>query len=303
MLNRAYIKILRLGERLCGPGLVCFLIFPLIVYRFVRNFSHYFQFRKLRGAMPRSFWKGVSPCRHFWRTFADWTGSLITTLFYDRLRTGAWERRFTVRGRPPWSLPEWGQHPFVIVFFHSGGFPVLKSWLRAQGVPAALYAGGIHAMHLQNEEYRERGDRAYGLENVPDMFAGPRSLGQAVRFLTPGRALLILLEQREFSKRRNAHRVGEVTICLDDFAFRMASMTHAMLLPAAVRQRGLCRFEIEFGEPVGCETTGQEGGSAAANLHLARELWRGIEEDPCAMTWTLMEALAPDLIGGRGQWP
>jgi len=301
--RRTYIQALRSAERMFGPGILPCLVSPLILYRFIRHFSHYSQFWKLRSAFPRPFWKGVSSYRHFWRTFADWTGSLTAILFHDRLLSAAWQRRFTIRGAPPQSLPEWGQHPIVIVFFHSGGFPILKTWLRSQGVPAALYSAGIHAIHLQSSKIREKGDRAYGLKNIPDTFTGRTGLREAVRFLTPGRALLISLEQRDFSKPRNEYRLGEATICLDDGAFRIAAMTGATLLPATVRHRSVCRFEIEFGEPVALESMKKENGPSAANLHLARHLWRGVHEDPSAMTWTLMEALAPDLIGGRGQWP
>ena len=94
-----------------------------------------------------------------------------------------------------------------------------------------------------------------------------------------------------------------MTICLDDGAYRVAAMTGALLIPAAVRHRGFCRFEMEFGTPVAPETVSREEGATAVNGQLLQELWRGICQDPSAMTWTLMEALAPDLIGGRGQWP
>jgi lauroyl/myristoyl acyltransferase len=301
--QQAYIGTLRFAERIFGPGSLAVVLFPLIVYRFVRHFSHYPQFRKLRSAFPVSFWKGVSPVRHFWRTFADWTGATMALFFYDRFRSPAWKARFTVRGTPPHLRPEWGQRPFVIVFIHSGGFPVLKAWMRSQGIPAALYAAGIHAVHLQTAEIRERGDRAFGVEKVADTFAGRRSLLEAARFLTAGRALLISLEQRDFSKTRSAYPVGDATICLDDGAFRIAGMTGALLIPAAVRHHGICRFEIEFGDPVTPEAARGKDGAAEVNLQLIRQLWHGICNDPSAMTWTLMEALAPDLIGGRGQWP
>jgi hypothetical protein len=301
--QRVYIGTLRLADRTLGPGILTVLVTPLIAYRFIRHFSHYFQFRKLRSAFRAQFWKGTSSYRHFWRTFADWTGSTTAILFYDRFGAALWKARFTVHGKPPQALPEWRHRPFVIVFLHSGGYPILKSWMRAQRTETALFSAGIHAIHTQSSAIRKRGDEANGLPGVADTFAGKRAVMEAVRFLKPGRALLISLEQRDFSKPRNPYAVDGATICLDDGAYRIAGMTGALLIPVAVRHRGVCRFEIEFGTPVEPKADGEDDGASAANGHLIRELWHGICAEPAAMTWTLMEALAPHLIGGRGQWP
>ena len=290
-------------ERTLGPGSLSVAVTPWIALRAARASRFFSQFLRLREVFPPAFWKGVGPRLHFWRMYRNWTGGLLAVHFYDRLRSPAWASRFTITGTPPQSLPEWASRPVILTFLHAGGFPVVKSWLRAQGVPAAMFVGGLYSDFWHNRKYREEGDRAYGLEEFPHFFPGDQSLLKAARFLVPGHVLLISMEQRDFSKPRKSYPLRGATICLGDGAARLAAKTGAILMPASVRQDGLFRFNIHFGTPVPFVPAQEESSRAEANLHLAGELWRAVEEDPSGMTWTLMEALAPDLIQGRGQWP
>ncbi len=104
------------------------------------------------------------------------------------------------------------------------------------------------------------------------------------------------------AKPREIYLIEEVPICLDQAAFRIALRTDALLVPAAVRSTGSFRFRITFGRPVPRSLMNKESATEA-NLHLLRELWPGLKEDPSNLTWTTLEALAPDSIGSRGIWP
>lgn len=300
---RTYAHTLRGAERLFGPGILPWMVAPVVGCTLLRRFSDYPQFRRLRASRPVPFWKGVSPFRHFVRMFRNWEGSIATIFFYDRMQSPAWRRNFRVIGTPPHRLPDWERRPVVLAFMHVGGFAVPRYWLRAQGVAAANFVGGYFPSHFYyTEKFRDAADRAYGFQDIPHGFIGSNSLRQAIQFLRPKRALLVALEQRYFSKPTQPYHVSGSTICLSDGAFRLAAATNAILLPVTVYQTGTCRFEIKFGQPVPDDLI-KNHDVANGNQHLLVELWRDLEEDPSAMTWTTLEALAPDKIAYRQWWP
>jgi hypothetical protein len=297
-----YFHLLRGAERLFGPGMVFVLITPGIVFTVLRRSGDFSQFRRLRSSLPASFWKGVPSLDHFVRMFRTWTRSMTVPLFSDRLNSPAWRRRITVRGNPPQLLPEWGRQPMVIAFLHTGGYPILRSWLRAQRVPAALYLDHFPRMTRHAQKLRDDFDRDLELEGIPHHFAGSRSLRDAVRFLKPGCTLLVALEERDFRKPHEAYTVKDRSICLSRVAFRLAFLGGALLLPAAVRETGLGRFEITFSPPLPAGLMGEDD-LRQANQYLLGELWPGVEDDPCSLTWTTLEAMSPPLIQKRRPWP
>jgi hypothetical protein len=278
------------------------MILPEIIFTCLKRCQGYSQLCRLRSGLPDSFWKGAPALHHFMTMFCVWISSLTTTLFYDRLNSPAWKKRITQRGTPPHLLAEWGQRPVVIAFLHTGGYPILRHWLRAHLVPTASYLGGIPRFFRHGQKFRDKADHAYGLDGVPHIFFGGKSLREALRFLKPGRALAVALEERDFQKPHEAYCANGVSICLNQVAFRIALLADAILMPAAIRQTGPFRFEISFGRPVPNDLM-KEGSMAAANLHLLRELWPDLEQDPSALTWTTLEAVSPDLIKPRGEWP
>jgi hypothetical protein len=299
--HTAYFQTLRGAERLFGPGILFWMLAPEILLTGVGRCKDYGHLQKLRARLPSTFHKG-SDLAHFRRMFRGWTTGRTVTLFYDRLNSRAWKKRITVRGIPPHLLPEWGRQPVVVAFLHTGAFPLLRYWLRAQRIPVATYVGGLPRSFRYGQKFRDRGDLAYGLSDTPHVFSGGKSLRDALRFLKPGHSLLVALEERDFGKPPDAYSLNEISICLNQVAFRIACLANAVLMPAAVRQRGLCHFEITFGRPVPAAMMNEEG-LATSNLHLLRELWRDLEDDASALTWTTLEALSPDLITKRGTWP
>jgi hypothetical protein len=289
-------------ERLFGPAIVFPLITPEIVLTCLRNFKDLPQLRRLREPLPVSFRKDISDLGHFLRMFRVWISSLAIALFYDRLDSPAWRRRIAVRGNPPNRLPGWDRQPVVVAFFHTGGFPILRYWLRAHGVPAALYLNTLPRVARHAQKLRDHADQTLGLTGIPHHFSGGESLREAVRFLQPGRTLLIALEERDFRKPPELYTVNGLSIGLNRVAFRLALLSGALLMAAAVRECGPCRFEITFSPPVPARLM-HDDGLVPANQYLLGQLGPGMENDPASLTWTTLEAISPHLIRKRGTWP
>jgi hypothetical protein len=300
--HTAYFQTLRGAERVFGAGILIWMIAPEIILTCLERLKDYAQFRRLRAALPASFWKGLPALHHFVRMFCVWTTSLTVTLFYDRLNTPAWQKRITIRGTPPQSLPEWETRPVVIAFLHTGGFPILRYWLRAQRISAASYLGTLPRSFRHGGKFRDEADRVYGLSEVPHIFSGGKSLKEALRFLKPGCALMVALEERDFQEPHGSYSINGVSIGLNDVALRIARLAEAILIPAAVQATGPFQFEIKFGRPVPTNLM-EEDAMTASNFHLLQELWPDLQQDPSAMTWTTLEALSPELRRPRGMWP
>lgn len=294
-----YLGTLRLAERIFGPSVVSCLVIFQTCFVCLRRSGDYGQMRKLRAALPSSWQKSTSGPVHFISMFYTWLISLAVSIFYDRLTSPRWRKRMVCTG--DFSPATARSQPVIIVFLHAGAFPILRYWLRAQGLPAALYHVASTRLSRFTQKIRDRGDRAYGLQDIPHVFLRSGSLRSAVRFLKPGRLLLIALEERNFTKAQKAYPFGEAHICLNDLAFRLALLTDAVLLPVTVKLKGFCRFEIDFKEPVPSALINE--GLDATNLYLARQFWPDIEENPRSMTWSTLEAIAPQAIGPRGLTP
>jgi len=301
-LFRSTIRLVRGGDRLLGPRFVSVLLTPFVAGDFLRRLPDYRLFRRLHATLPVSFWQR-GPLAHYLRMIRIWQETLAVALVYDRLSAPAWASRLTVSGTPPHRLPEWGKRPVVVVFMHTGGFGLLRYWLRAQGTPTASLIRGLpEIVTTYAQGIREAGDNLYGLSNLPHTFGDIHSLRHAIRFLRPGRALTMALEGGPLTKNRVGYEINGNFLHLEDGAVRIAQRTDAILLPVSVHRRGPCRFEFRFGSPVPDHLV-RDGESHAAMKHLVRELWLPLENDPTAIFWSTLEALAPDKMGPRTAWP
>src|ERR1700677_362304 len=158
--HAVYFRLLRSAERIFGPEILSWMVALEILWTRFERRKDYPQFQKLRAALPNTFWKGRTDASHFVEMFRVWITCLTVTIFYDRLTSPAWEKRFTVAGTPPHLRPEWGKQPVVLAFLHTGGFPILRYWLRTHGIAAALYLGTTTRSFRHSQNLREKADRA-----------------------------------------------------------------------------------------------------------------------------------------------
>jgi len=298
---RLIIACFQKADRLWGPRCLSCLLVPALVFDGLRSMPDYPYFKRLRETLPATFWR-KAPLAHYLHMFRVWNETLVTILLYDRLSSPAWKARMTVSGTPPDQLPEWGQRPVIVTFLHAGAFGILRYWLRSRGIPTASLIRGLPRILLTfGETSRQDGDARYALRDVPHTFIGPNSMRQALGFLRPGRALTLALDGNVSGKLIPCQVNGTI-LHLKDGVVRFAQKTNAMVLPVSVLRRGPFRFEFRFGLPLPDRLL-QSNDTRTALQYLARELWNELEQDPVAMNWSVLEALAPEKVDPRSNWP
>jgi hypothetical protein len=294
--ERSMIAAVRFADRAAGPRALPFILLPWIAVDLMRRWYDYNQFCRLRSSLPESFWRGTGLLRHYLRMIAHWQKSMAMCVLADRAHEPRWQRRIKVYGAPPDELKEWGERPVILACLHTGAFAFLRHWLRARRMSVAALLKTRPRIIRRYEEQREheRGDSKQ-LQNFIDV----TNLRTAVRFLTPGRILIVAIEAQPGSRAQTIMMGAPLRV--GDGAPRLARLTGATLLPVSLWVTS--GVDIRFGTPVPREII-DSGDIQAANDFLARELWNDLARDPCAIGWTTLEAYAPEnLLRPRTRWP
>ncbi len=291
---KSWIASVRRTDQFLGPGFLFWITVPIASLDFCKMLPALTYLEQLRRAMPNLVWP-LSPLRHLFYMIRAWQECLVIGVSYDRLRRASWVKRIKIQGFCPDTLPEWGKKPVIVTFLHSAGYTLLRSTLRARGIPAVTQVMAVPEYFWYHPEIYEAGDRMYRLTGVPHFFTGPNAVREAVRWLVPGHVLIMALDGGAMEKRL-AYDVEGRGLYLNNGAVRLAQKTGAMVVPATVHRTGRCAYEIHFGSPVP-ENLLQEADAEAAMTHLAKSHWRELESDLNAMTWTTLEAFSPSLVG------
>jgi lauroyl/myristoyl acyltransferase len=300
----AIIHLFCLGEWLMGPIAVAWLAWPAILLDWINRRRDYAQFVRLRGGLPSAFWKGLAPARHYFQMVRTWQEVIGVSFTYHRWGLPRWQRRFRVTGTPPQQLPEWGQRPVILAFLHTSSFALVHYWMRSQGVPAAILLMGVPA-EAKNTLYKknlEKGDARFGVEGIPLNFHAMKEIREAIRFLQPGRVLVVALDGVRGTKETYPYHAGPFPIRVKEGACRIGAQTNAIIVPVEFTRVGACRYDVRFGKPVPDELIRSDNFNAATQ-HLVSELWPEIEKKPGILNWTTLEALVPALKAKRIGWP
>jgi lauroyl/myristoyl acyltransferase len=297
------ILVLRASERWGGPKALLWALTPFFYLSIARRLPDYPAFRRMRSILPASFWRGLTPWRHYFLMIRNWQATQATVLLADRLRSSVWTERIRIKGTPPHHLPEWGKRPVILVFLHTGGYPLLRYWLRAQGLPSATYA--VNPISFSQRSLAKKiiaaADEINGLSGVPHIFRVKRPIRPMLNFLVPGHILNLALDALPSSSSTRFHANGQ-EIHLRTGIVKMAAISQAVLLPVSIVPQGLCRFEIRFGIPVPDESIDRLHPEPAVQFMLD-QLWKDVEEDPSLVNWCTLHALAPHSIPHHLAWP
>jgi hypothetical protein len=294
--ERSMITAVRAADRVGGPRALPFVLLPWIAVDVMRRAQDYNHFYRLRSSLPRSFWRGTGPLKHYLRMITHWQKSMAMCVLADRSYELRWQRRVKVYGTPPYEPKEWRERPVIIACLHTGAFAFLRHWLRTRGLIVATLVKTRPRIIRIYEEERER-ERSAGRQ--PPNFIDVMNLRAALRFLTPGRILTVAIEAQPES---HAHTVMMgAPLRVGDGAARLARLAGATLLPVSLWITS--GIDIRFGAPVPREII-DSGDIQAVNDFLAQELWTDLVRDPCAIGWTTLEAYAPEnLLRPRTRWP
>ncbi len=300
--NARLYKICYAIERIGGARIVPLLTLPFAALDILRRRRDYARFLRVRSAvLPATFWKSVGPLRHYMRMIFNWQETLMIALLYSRVSLPYWKKRFEVVGTAPQDLPEWGKRPVIVAFMHTGAFPIIRWYLRMQGLPTASLVGAMPLI-IDNDYYNvylSTGDKMNGVEGTPHYF---RSIRDALRYLKPGRVLTMALDGGTIAPQSERPQVAGHLIDVKRGACRVAAQTGAIVMPISMRRKGWCRYEVHYGSRVPDELL-EKGDYAAATQHLVSELWPDLEAHPENLNWTALEAFAPELIAPRIEWP
>jgi hypothetical protein len=301
-----YLKWITWLDRIAGAWGLLLAISTLYLMDLRGRRRDYSKFLLLRGRRPDAFWKGVTPAHHYFTYVWHWLMCGAGIVIYPRLGSPYWRKRFRVVGTPPQELPEWNKRPVVLACIHIGGFSLIPFWLRSMGIRAATIIGGLPPI-IDNDEFRricQIGDRAYGLEGLPLMFPrrGP-SVRETFRFLKPGNILVMAIDGGKVSAEHDSYDAGGFTFYANQGAARFAASTKAILVPVTLVYAGFFRYEARFGTPVPDELLQNEDYHGATQ-NLVTQLWQAALDYPAEISWTAMEAYAPEMRGFRHViWP
>ncbi len=289
-------------EKGLGPRPAFWLLSPVLLIDFLRRLPDFNYFQRLRSQLPSSISQPPA-WLHFWDMIRTWQETLAICLLYDRLGDPAWTQRITVVGIMPNQLPEWSHRPVVLASLHSGGFGLLRYWLRARNIPTALLLAYLPIIvGPLAARIRTAGDIRYRLSNIPHTISIQNALREAIRFLVPGRALVVALDGGKKADLPVLCPVEGAVFHLKDGAVRLAQRNHALLIPVFVHRLAPFRFEVHFGSPVPDDLLAQKE-SQPTMQYLATAFWDHLRRDPYAFNWTVLEGLTPDKIEERTPWP
>ena len=281
-------------ERVLGAWTIFLFMRPMALLDLSRRQPQFPAFARLREVAPKSFWRGVTARQHYRKMIFDWHEFMGLCLMYIRFGTPYWQKRITVRGEFPFDQPGWDQRPVIIAVMHTGAYAFIRSWLRSRGIGCSLYVGGLPPI-LDHPAFQEReaaADRAYGVAETMGYFRTQHSLRDLLKFLKPGRVLVMAIDGGLPSPDSDRQETGDFPIFVKQGVCRIGAQVGAMIYPASMRRIGLGRYEVHFGKQVPDELLAEKD-PAAATQHVVTELWRDIRKNPDELMWSSLESFPP----------
>jgi len=179
----------------------------------------------------------------------------------DRLAGSKWRGYCRFIGLDPVKRLLDAGRPVILGFAHLGPIGLLRNWLRANGVPVAIFVGGeAHTRQIM----KRRKDRWALFPDVALSFYQDQ-LAEAILHLKRGGVLAIALDSD--NGRQIRVPVGGGWMCqLATGPFRLARRHGAQLVPCAIYNERPWHVAVEFGPPVGNDLLAAGDAQAAADL-------------------------------------
>ena len=271
---------LRRGEQELSRETLYSVLKPFFYARATLNCA----FRKCGYSTPRpEFLRVQKPARAERRLRANAYLNHLVDFFQDRLTDERWSQNCRVEGLDYLQSARGAGRPVILAFCHFGPFLLLRSILRAKGVPAAMLGSGEKPAPSR---LRRLLDRRALLQEVPLRFYTGR-LREADDFLAAGNVLCMPIDA-PVSKHISVPFCESWTFEIATGAVRLAVRHGADLIPCAVIDGGRWRFTVKLGEPVPRQFLSGKGDWFAAGKHLVDQLI------PIFRAWP--EQCRPDMI-------
>ncbi|HEY4952521.1 MAG TPA: hypothetical protein VII71_03940 [Verrucomicrobiae bacterium] len=205
--------------------------------------------------------------------------NLPLDFFPERLATGKWKNHCRIEGLDHWRQAQQNGRPIVLAFCHWSNYFLLRSWLRAAGMPLSALEAGKPEDRPRLKKIR---DRVRLRPEIPNAFHVTQ-LRAASEFLAAGNALMVALDYTAakqvvvpFGDGWNFQMAGG--------AVRLAVRHRANLIPACIIDEGNWRFRIELGRPVPGELLTAETDWVQAGKYLMDEMLPHFQNHPVQCT-------------------
>jgi lauroyl/myristoyl acyltransferase len=209
----------------------------------------------------------------------------------DRLARAPWQGRCVIENAAALDQALANRRPVVLATVHFGGLLLLRYWLRARGYPVASLVAEVLADRVELKLHK---DALSPFTEIPNVLSGqaPR---EAVRFLQGGGALMVMLDHQQGRQARID--VPEGRWVFSPTAFRLASLTDAVLLPVSIQETAPWRFVVRLGRPVPEASLKSPADYSRAARHVWGEFQPVFAAAPGDWTPELAESLRPSRPG------
>jgi lauroyl/myristoyl acyltransferase len=182
-------------------------------------------------------------------------------LLPDRLAAPKWRGHCRFIGLDPVKRLVDAGRPVILGFAHFGPIGSLRNWLRATGVPVAIFVRG--KAHTRNVMKRRK-DRWALFPDVALTFYQDQ-LADAIMHLERGGVLAIALDSDNGRQMRVPFGDGW-TCQMATGPFRLARRHGAVLVPCAIYNERPWHVAVEFGAPVGSDLLAAGEAQAGEDL-------------------------------------
>jgi lauroyl/myristoyl acyltransferase len=201
--------------------------------------------------------------------------NLFVQYFQDRLADAKWKKHCRILGFEHLQLARQNGRPVVLAFCHFGPFFLLRSWLRAAEIPAAVMVGGKSESRAK---LMRRLAEFAPFPEIPTVFH-PDRLREATGFLAAGNPLLIAMDDPA-GKQMDVPFCEGWTFRMATGAVRLAIRHQAELIPCSIIDEGRWHFRIELGRPVPREFLTAKSDWSRAGKHLLDEMLPHFQAHP-----------------------
>jgi lauroyl/myristoyl acyltransferase len=260
--GRFFFSILRLAERRLSAQQIFSLLKPFFFWPAVVHTL----FRKSRLNAP-DFFSSPKNVFSIVRQRQNIYLNHILEFFPERLAEAKWMSRCRLEGFAHLQSALQNGRPVVLAFCHFGPFFLLRFWLRAAGLPAAMFIGG-------NSDRRTRlmrlKDRCSPSPKIPIAFY-QNQLREAVEFIAAGNPLLMPIDALNGRQMMIPFSDGW-DFQMATGAVRLAIRQQAELISCSIIDEGGWHFRIKFGRPVPKEFLIANVDWSRAGKHLLDEM-------------------------------
>ena len=206
----------------------------------------------------------------------------------QRLAAAEWKSRCRIIGLDHWEAARQNKRPVVLAYCHFGPSFLLREWLRAAGLPVAVY---VRTLFGERTKAKWLKNRVALLPEVPSAIFRDQ-LRDLSAFLAAGNVLLIAVDH-DSGRQIELPAGGDWTFRMTTGAIRIAARHNAELIPCSIIDEGNWRFCIELGRPIAARHLGEDADLSAAGTLLLQELLAQFRPQPAQCTKKLAERFTP----------